>query len=469
MAARKALATLVLIAAVFGSLAAPSAGAATPGEVTSFPVPEACSESRIATAPTEGALVRTCDGALYNLLPSGELVKLPSVGSREAPMLSGPAGEVWTAEGYVGGPYSPTRFPARAPTVDRLAPDGSVERFPIASEERGEETAVRGLTLGADGTLWVAIGEMTPIGGPPWETSLGGELVRIATDGTESNFPLPEQIEPKALAVGSDGNVWFTAVRGYATGEHGSVSGVGYIGRVTPQGAFKMFRDPPHLSTPSAIAAAPDGALRFIASGVQTISTEGRFGQGPARGRTAGSSIAVGPEGDTWLGGYLGVDRLTPSGQQTTYPGEAGGSEGVAAGPEGDIWALADDEVQRIVPGGPGIDAWKAEADRGSSSVRVLLACGGSVGCEGKLRLELLAGAEGKAKKPLVSLGSASYSLGAESHGPVTIKVPVKALALARRHRPPHAKPSYRPLVAVDATVAGGPTLQTRIRVPGLG
>jgi hypothetical protein len=396
----------------------------SPGEVADFPVPHLCFESGIAGAPNAGVLVRTCEAgakrSLVHVLPSGEVVRLAAVESAEGPAVSGPGGEIWAAETFPGAEFRP-------PSIKRIAPDGSIVSYPITSQGRGEKTIVRGLAIGADGALWAAIGESSPIDGPPFETSYGGELVRIAPDGGETAFPLPDEIEPKAIALGPDGNVWLTGVRGFSSGEHHYTPGVGFIVPATPAGAFSLFRTPGKGNDPRAIAAALGGALWFTGRGVETIGVDGRFGH-----------------------------RYTSRGRAALYD--------IVFGPEGDAWSLAAGGVRRIVPGGPGIDVWKLEADRGSRSIRALLACGGSPsGCEGTVELELSRTAS---KKPPLRLGAASYSLAAESRGRTAIKVPARVFALARRHRPRSAGPAHEAWILVRATVAGGPTVRRWIAVP---
>jgi streptogramin lyase len=451
-----------------------SAGAATPGEVSTIPVGAACFGSEIAGAPKEGILLRTCEGSggthgveLANLLPSGQLVRLAGLGSSEGPILAGPAGEIWAAESFAEFPYRPA-------SVTRVAADGGVATYPIPLASKDErEMTVGGLAIGAEGALWAAVGESLPIGGPPFETSYGGELARISPDGSVATFPVPDQVEPRGIALGPEGNLWFTGARGAYSGEHSYSAGVGYVGRVTPAGAFTLFRTPVRGSGPSAIAAAPNGSLWFVGGGIGRIGGAGKFGpRYQLRPPTAISGLVFGPEGDAWMsvygGGNPGVLRLTSAGQQTLYPG---GGEALTVGPEGDIWSLGEKGAERIVPGGPGIDIREVGADRATRRVSVHLACGGSgQRCQGTLELALVipdvGAGNGKkgGRKPPLPIAQASYSLGPEKRATVTVRVPAKIFRKARRLWRP-----AQPVVVARATVAGGPALERRFSLSPFG
>lgn len=447
---------VTLLVLCFGAV--PGA-AATPGEVTSLPLHRICFQSAIAAAPQGGVLVRTCEGggkrSLVKVTPSGEAVRLAPVESPSGPEVVGADGEIWAVENFLDSPYL-------TPGVDRIAPDGTVSYFSIPSGERGQQTLVRDVAIGAEGALWAAIGEFSPIGGAPFETSYGGELVRIAPDGSEAAFQVPDGIEPRGIALGPDGNLWFTGVRGFSSGEHHYSPGFGYIGRVTPAGAISTYPTPSSHSGPSGIAAGPDGSLWFEGSGVTTIGVGGTFGRHFAlRSPAAVTGIAFGSEGDAWLGTFRGVLRLTPSGQQTLY---RGAGEKVAIGTEGDVWSLTETGLERIVPGGPGIDIWKVRADRAARRLSVSLACGGSEQrCEGTVELTLPAG---KSSVPIARIG---YSVGAEYQAKVSAKVPARIFALVRRERPRGSRSRRQPPeVFARVTVNGGPTVRRWIKVPSL-
>jgi virginiamycin B lyase len=460
MSVRRSLAALITLALSLLALGAGSAVAATPGEVTTFKVRGCLSGFSLSAAPGAGVLFRTCEKAAYtegrtlgNLLPSGKLVQYGVPPSGGGPIVSVGA-DIW----LVGG---------RQMTL--LAADGSQQTFPIVTSTEpspmGTLASIVDLAVGGEGKVWAAVAESSPTG--YGYKSVGGELVGVAADGTETHFRLPEQIEPRGLALGPDGNLWFTGISGFASYEHGSDPGIGYVGRMTPTGEFTLFPTDP---SPGGIAAGPDGRLWFTGparSEVGTIGVDGTFGPTflvRGSGYLTGS-LTFGPEGDAWLafeerGG--GIVRVTPAGQQTVYPGW---TNTVTTGREGDIWGLYWKEVRRIVPGGPGVDLWRLEADRATRKVHAELACGGSTSaCHGQLELSLDTARKEeptpnviKAKLPF-ELAKVPYTVPAESHRTVTVKVPAAAFKLASRWRHRNVTPPLR--VGVRATVEGGPTLR---------
>src|SRR5688500_3292966 len=120
--------------------------------------------------------------------------------------------------------------------------------------------------------------------------------------GTVTNFPRTGITEPKGIAAGPDGNLWFT---------NGNS-----IGRITPAGVVSIFTDP-SISSARGIAAGPDGNLWFTNQGNNSI---GRITPGgvvsnfadPSIGSPSG--IASGPDGNLWFTnpGNRSIGRITP-------------------------------------------------------------------------------------------------------------------------------------------------------------
>jgi virginiamycin B lyase len=460
---------LCLLAGVFG---ASTASATSPGEITSYPT-RPCAINNIAPALARGVLVRFCPKNEYtpgttlaNLLPSGEVIRYKVPRSPGGPVAAGLTGEIWVADGV--------EVSRETASVDRLAPDRSVQIFPIgAAKEEGHNLEFTDLVLGREGTAWATLTERIDEGFS--HGSFGGELVHVDPDGIVTIFPLPSEIEPEGLVLGPEGNLWFTGIAGRYSGEHSHSAGVGYIGRMTPVGEFTLFPTPVRHSEPQAIAVGPEGRIWFTESGtdqVGTIAPDGTFGpEYTLRFRTFGGLITFGPEGDAWLSGSeIGLIRMTPAGQQTLYPGSA---DAVTTGPEGDIWWLEWKKVRRVVPGGPGIDIWNTSADRRSKSVSIRLACGGSMSrCKGMLNLALEIPKEspflpkGVKELPPFRFVHTTYTVAAESRRMLVLKIPAKTFALAKRYQPGHQPNRWGLGVIATATVAGGPSLKRRIRVP---
>lgn len=462
MTPRRPFLVLAVLAALLLAVA-PTAWAGKPGEVAAFKISAcpAAGSADLAPASGEGVLVRTCKAGdrlgstLATVLPNGGLVRRPVPEAAAGPIAAGPAGEVWLAENPEYGPNG--EGTAREVAIDRLAPDGTVERFPLGPSPQTTERKILGLVVAGDGTAWAATGE--PVVNPGGvNASVGGELIRIAPDGIVSRFRVPGKVEPQGLALGSDGNLWFTGVeRRYQT-EHTSSSGTGRIGQMTPTGEFNFSGQT--LGLPRAIAAAPDGRLWFTETAtlvnlLGTIDTGGSLGEiYPVYWGLQGG-LTFGPEGDAWVSTSSGLVRLTSSGQQTDYPGSP---VAVAAGAEGDIWALERKGVTRVTPGGPGIDVMSLTSHPGSRMLGIVLGCGGSRRCEGILELRVPARG---AKKAPVLLARQRYSVPAEARRARALTASPEAYALARRY--PHTVP-----IIVHATVAGGPTLERQAWVHSL-
>jgi virginiamycin B lyase len=314
-------ALLSVVASLFAILTA-GASAAAPGEVTSFRVPSPCYGTNIAAAPREGVLLRQCENpesnsgraAIGALLPSGQILEAATIDAPEGPLLAGPEDEIWVAANKLGS--------TEAISIDRIDPDGNVRIFDVPNSDRELVPIVHALTLGPEGSLWAAVGEGEKSIGT-YFGSFGGELVRISPDGAIDAFPLPHQIEPLGIALGSDGNLWFTGVFGRKDGEHEHDAGVGFIGRMTPAGELSLFRTPARRASPEAIATGPDGRLWFVEGRIGkigTIDVRGNFGRRyEVRPISAGpEGLALGPDGNMWTSAG-GLMRLTPTGQQTFF------------------------------------------------------------------------------------------------------------------------------------------------------
>lgn len=77
---------------------------------------------------------------------------------------------------------------------------------------------------------------------------------------TITEFPVPTAAsQPYSIALGPDGNLWFTE------------TGTNKIGRVTPTGGFTEFSIPTPGSQPHAITTGPDGNLWFTEAGAGKI------------------------------------------------------------------------------------------------------------------------------------------------------------------------------------------------------
>ncbi len=153
--------------------------------------------------------------------------------------------------------------------------------------------------------------------------------------------------EPRALATGPDGNVWFTA-KDKRPGESGDA-----VGRITPKGEVAVTDDGLTGET-LGIAAGPDGALWFTepkAKRIGRVTTTGKLSEFPVTGEPTG--IAAGPDGALWFTDAKGaVGRITTDGTVTAFPGAGAQPRDITAGPDGALWYTLDHGVGRITTAG---------------------------------------------------------------------------------------------------------------------
>src|SRR5205807_1491762 len=128
-------------------------------------------------------------------------------------------------------------------------------------------------------------------------------------------FPIPTAASsPRSIAVGADGNLWFTELFG------------NNIGRITRSGVVTEFPVRTSFGGPSTVTAGPDGAPWF------TEESGNKIGRITPAGKideflipTANSfpkSITAGPDGNLWFteeGGNK-IGRITPLGVVTEFP-----------------------------------------------------------------------------------------------------------------------------------------------------
>jgi streptogramin lyase len=211
----------------------------------------------------------------------------------------------------------------------------------------------KGIAAGPDGNLWFT---------EPGRDRIG----RITPEGevTEFSAGITPGSSPRGIAAGPDGNLWFTQ------------PGKDRIGRITPEGKVTEFSAGiTPRSQLANIAAGPDGNLWFtesIGDRIGRITPEGEVTEF-SEGITAGGypdGIAAGPDGNLWFTEFIGdrIGRITPEGKVTEFSeGITATSQpkGIAAGPDGNLWftEARGDRVARITPEGvitefsPGISA----------------------------------------------------------------------------------------------------------------
>ena len=156
---------------------------------------------------------------------------------------------------------------------------------------------------------------------------------------TVKTFPLfKADSQPIGIALGPDGNMWFTEYQGSR------------VGRVTPDGKVDDWSTGSGISAaagPLQIAAGPDGNLWFTEDKLQRIGritptaqpTATEFPLNPQSGSPNG--IAAGPDGNLWFTQSDRVGRITPSGSLKEFTqgiSAMSGLGGITAGPDGNLW-----------------------------------------------------------------------------------------------------------------------------------
>jgi streptogramin lyase len=148
-------------------------------------------------------------------------------------------------------------------------------------------------------------------------------------------YSVPTQTsDPQELAVGPDGNVWFS---------EGNASQGGQVGTVTSSGVVHEF---PVHGRASGIAAGPDGNLWITTNynHLVVMTTSGaalhEFVVGDPNILAA---IVAGPDGAMWFSEENGIDRIAMDGTITRYPFGSGGTpvgpaSTLTLGPDGNFW-----------------------------------------------------------------------------------------------------------------------------------
>jgi streptogramin lyase len=199
-----------------------------------------------------------------------------------------------------------------------------------------------GIALGSDGNLWFTEADVPAIG-------------RITPSGAIESFNvgLTQSASPSGIAAGSDGALWFTDPVN------------GQIGRITTAGVITEFNVPGPNAEPVGITAGPDGALWFTDTGgdeIGRITTAGLITEFPiitSGANTQPLGITAGPDGALWFTELAGnqIGRITTAGQITEF--SAGitpnsGLNGIALGSDGNLWFTETtvDQIGQITPDG---------------------------------------------------------------------------------------------------------------------
>ena len=197
----------------------------------------------------------------------------------------GPDGNLWFTE---------IAFPL--PAIARITPDGVLTEFRLPNPFSYPFV----ITPGTDGTLWFTDFDTFQIG-------------KITTEGSITEFPLPDGERAANIISGADGNLWFT------------VLGISKIGKITPSGVITEF---PLPAIPDSILNGPDGNVWFgeisyscaqvcasIDGKVGSISSAGGVSEFPIPSGKTPVTLANGSDGNVWFTEYDSVCQQTGDGQ----------------------------------------------------------------------------------------------------------------------------------------------------------
>jgi virginiamycin B lyase len=172
-----------------------------------------------------------------------------------------------------------------------------IAEYPIPTSHKPTRTYPIGITTGPDGAIWFA------------ERGLG----RLGSITTHGQFPNSIRLRgvtparfPQNIALGPDGNLWATCgtLNTYRQQSHGDPDPYGAIMRVSTTGTMHQFPLQTMDSDPRGIASGPDGKLWFTEArgAVGNITTDGVIEEANLPKNNAAFPIAVGPDQNLWFG-----------------------------------------------------------------------------------------------------------------------------------------------------------------------
>lgn len=295
---------------VLALLLAPAvlAGFARAQVVTEFKLPAGVEPYEIAPGPGGMWFTEYGRSRIGRIAPDGGVTEF--VVNRPArSIVAGPNGDLW---------FTSNKF------VSRMTPAGVVADFPVAGDGWG-------ITVGPDGNIW-----FTETG-----EEFYGALGRATPSGQITEFPVSALAYD--IAVGRDGNFWLP---------DSSEFGADGITRVTTSGAatwfaFRTAEGSPRSAGPESVALGPDGNVwftEFFAEKVGRITQTGNLVDFNVPGTPRG--IASGMDGHLWfaLEGNRGrrheIGRISTQGhlQEISIPTENAIPWSIAAAPDGSIW-----------------------------------------------------------------------------------------------------------------------------------
>jgi len=321
-----ALLLAAMIAVLGLAVSSPMVAHAAPG-IAEYPVPLASKDLTGIAAGADGNMwFLEGAGRVGKISPSGAVTEytLPGyttsgLGPVPLNITAGSDGNAWFTEAAAG-------------DIGRITPAGTVTTYPTTSN--GIPTGPDSIALGNDGAVWFSE-----------DGELGDSIGKITTSGAVTQYALPEGVYVQHVAVGPDGNMWFS------TGTTNPTTGAfiaAYFGEITPQGVITEY-EIPDQSVPEDFVTGPDGNIWFIDNTgypgqiCKYVPSTGAITTYPVP--TSGAelnSLADGPDGNIWFteSNEDNIGEITTSGAVTEYPVPTPSAEpgAIAAGPDGNMW-----------------------------------------------------------------------------------------------------------------------------------
>jgi virginiamycin B lyase len=224
-------------------------------------------------------------------------------------MTVGADGNVWLAQG---------------PTITRARPNGAMTEFSLPAGV----VATGDLLPGPGGALFF----IARVSGIASTSSASLQLGQITPNGAISRAPLSALADPYGMTSGPDGAFWFASSN--------------KIGRITSTGMVTTFPVAIGASHPVSLAAGPDNSLWFAedVDSIGQLSGRGAFIHYQLPAGAYPANIVKGPDNALWFAelGVNKIGRITPTYDYKEFAIPTAQAEltDIVAGPDGAIWFI---------------------------------------------------------------------------------------------------------------------------------
>lgn len=286
--------------------------------------------------------------------PAPEVTEYPTAANGPFGITTGPDGNLWFTElnaasidsiGDTGSGFQTHSVASNGfdtPFGISEGPDGALWFGDNGTALVGSMTTGGTLTVYSQQSQPYSVDPIAGLDGRVWFGESGGAIVGAITPGTSSpaEFPVSYGSGPLGDATGNNAQVWFGL---QSTG--GSDGPMGEIQTGSPNTITQFTQNP--AQPPFALALGSDGAIWFTEEGIDPanigrIDASGTMSEYTVPGASSLNYITAGPDGALWFtdSGNGAIGRITTGGTITEYPVPASGAEpaGITVGPDGNIW-----------------------------------------------------------------------------------------------------------------------------------